>query len=65
MHKVSPVIDLKNTDEPDESVTITADEARDALSPGETSFGDTLVPMLIGSLVLTVVGVIVVMMFVY
>jgi hypothetical protein len=44
-------------------ITITANEARGALSPGETSFGDTLVPMLIGGLVLIVVASIVVMIF--
>lgn len=57
------MIDSDNSD--DEPVSVTVDEVRGALSPNETSFGDTLVPMLIGGLVLTVVGVIVVMMFVY
>ena len=56
------MFDLENSD--DEPVTMTVDEARGALSSNETSFGDTLIPMLIGGLVLTVVGVIVVMMFV-
>ena len=56
------MIDSKSSNDP---VKITADEERGALSPGETSFGDTLVPMLVGGLVLTVVGLIVVMMFAY
>lgn len=56
------MIDSDNSD--DEPVTMTVDEARGALSPNEASFGDTLIPMLIGGLVLTVVGVILVMMFV-
>jgi hypothetical protein len=55
------MVDSKNSDEP---VTVTADEARGALSPGEGSSGDTLMPMLIGGLVLIVVAVIIVMIFV-
>jgi hypothetical protein len=56
------MFDSKNSGE--EPANITVDEARGALSSNKTSFGDTLIPMLIGSLVLAVVGVIVVMMFV-
>lgn len=41
-------------------VTVTTDDARGSLGPGETSRGDTLVPMLIGGLVLIVIGLIVV-----
>jgi hypothetical protein len=55
------MVDPKNSDEP---ATVTADAARGALSPGESSSGDTLLPMLIGGLVLIVVAVIVVMIFV-
>jgi len=40
-------------------VNITSDDARGALGPGETSRGNTLVPMLVGGLVLIVIGVIV------
>lgn len=42
-------------------VVVTADDARDALGPSETSRGDTLVPMLIGGLVLIVIGIVVVL----
>ena len=42
------------------SVIITTDDARGALGPSETSRGDTLLPMLIGGLVLCVIGLLVV-----
>jgi len=45
-------------------VIVTSDDARGALGPGETSRGDTLVPMLIGGLVLIVIVMIVVMILV-
>lgn len=42
-------------------VIITTDDARGALGPSETSRGDTLLPMLIGGIVLIVIALIVVM----
>lgn len=50
---------MADPEERPKPVTVTSDGARGALGPGETSRGDTLVPMLIGSLVLIVIGVIV------
>ena len=41
-------------------VVIKTDDARGALGPGETSWGDTLLPMLIGGLLLCIVGGIIV-----
>jgi hypothetical protein len=38
---------------------IVTDDARGALGPSETSRGDTLLPMLIGGLVLVVIGLLV------
>ena len=55
------MVDPKDIDEP---VIVTADEARGALSPSEISFGDTLLPMLIGGSALIIVAGVVVMMFV-
>lgn len=43
-------------------VIVAADDARGALGPTETSRGDTLVPMLIGGLVLIVIGIVVVLL---
>lgn len=42
--------------------TVTADSARGALGPDKTSHGDSLLPMLIGGLILVVVGMIAVLM---
>jgi hypothetical protein len=42
-------------------VIVTADDARDALGPSETSRGDTLIPTLVGGLVLIVIGIIIVL----
>ena len=53
--------DLETSAKP---VITTSDDARGALGPEKTSRGDTLVPMLVGGLVLVVIGMIVVMMFV-
>ena len=52
--------DLKPDTKP---ITISGDDARGALSPDKTSSGDTLVPMLVGGLVVIVVGIIAVVMF--
>lgn len=41
-------------------ITISTDDARGALGPRETSRGDTLMPMLVGGLILIVVGMVVV-----
>ena len=48
----------------DEQIIISSDDARGGLGAEEGTSGDTLLPMLIGGLVLTVVGVIVVWMIV-
>jgi len=55
---------MMNSTNSDEPAIITADEARGALSPSETSSGDSLMPMLIGGVVMIVVAPIVVMIFV-
>lgn len=48
--------------EPSEKpIIISSDDARGALGPKETTRGATLLPMLVGSLVLIVVGIAVVM----
>ena len=44
----------------DPPVIIKTDDARGALGPRETSWGDTLLPMLIGGLILCIVGGIIV-----
>jgi uncharacterized protein (DUF2062 family) len=38
------------------SISVAADNARGALGPEETSWGDTLMPMLVGGLMLSVIG---------
>ena len=48
----------------DEQKVISTDDARGALSPEEVTAGDTLLPMLIGGLVLTILGIIVVLLIV-
>ncbi len=51
------------TQEPvDKPVIVSTDEARGALSPEEVPRSATLLPMLIGSLVLIVIGMIVVIL---
>jgi hypothetical protein len=49
----------------DERITITADDARGSLGPNRGTVGDTLLPMLIGMIVLTIVGVFVVLMVIW
>ena len=44
-----------------EQIVISTDDARGAQGPGRVTVGDTLLPMLIGGLVLVVVALIVVM----
>ena len=51
---------MVDDDKSPKPVIISVDDARGALGPKETSWGDTLLPMLIGGLVLIVVGLIVV-----
>lgn len=43
-------------EKPTAPIIVTANSARGALGPDETSLGDTLLPMLIGGLILAVVG---------
>ena len=50
----------KNDHEP---IVISANDARGALGPKDGTWGDTLLPMLIGVIVLSVVGIFVVAMF--
>jgi len=51
---------MADLEERSKSVFVTTDDARGALGPSETSRGDTLVPMLIGGLVLIVISLLVV-----
>jgi hypothetical protein len=48
----------------DERITISSDDARGARGPKAGTVGDTLLPMLIGMIVLTIVGVFVILMIV-
>ena len=47
---------MADLEERGKSVIITTDDARGALGPSEISRGGTLLPMLIGGLVLIVIG---------
>ncbi len=47
-------VEMNQAPREDKPVIVDADEARGALAPEETSKGDTLLPMLIGGLVLIV-----------
>jgi hypothetical protein len=51
-------------EKPTAPIIVTANSARGALGPDETTLGDTLLPMLIGGLVLAVLGLIVAMLLV-
>jgi len=49
-------------EKPDKLIALTVDKARGALGPGETTRGDTLVPMLVIGLVLIVMALMAVWM---
>jgi hypothetical protein len=51
---------MADLEERGKSVIVTPNDARGALGPSETSRGDTLLPMLIGGLVLIVIALLVV-----
>ena len=51
---------MADLEERGKSVIITTDDARGARGPSEISRGGTLLPMLIGGLVLIVIGLVVV-----
>lgn len=50
---------MADLEERSKSIIVTTDDARGALGPSETSRGDTLLPMLIGGLVLIVISLLV------
>lgn len=54
--------DTADREKPTAPIIVTADSARGALGPDETSSGDSLLPMLVGGLVLVVVGLIAVIL---
>ncbi len=53
---------LADLEKPTAPIIVSENAARGALGPDETNLGDTLLPMLIGGLILAVVGLIAVML---